>query len=394
MLSILCIGGSIIIFLRADGIRSKKWLAMSMLLWGTVYLYRTVQDITDGLHVVNFTRHIVLDPTFLLIGNFFIMILLPYPIEVLRPGWLNLKRTMLIFAPYLAIVAIYFVGSAICGRPPASIRTIDEFTANITDFTIWYRIVFLISTLIYLTVIMVFILRYEKSYKDWCQNNFGTMKNFEITWLISYAAFIALIGTAYAWIAVTGSMTASIIHKILVLGFFCIALYNGLFHSNPYSEGFFKFTLDEKKARDEAFAEEETILSTLTSVEKISQKLPDNDSFSCRLAEYKHLVEEWLITEKQFLRSDFKLIDVRELLPLNRSYLSRIFNEGFGDSFSNVIKHLRIEEAERLLTERPDLPVNKIAEMTGFSNASVFHRTFCATHSGITPNSFKKKMSS
>ena len=53
---------------------------------------------------------------------------------------------------------------------------------------------------------------------------------------------------------------------------------------------------------------------------------------------------------KPYLRGDFKFMDVSEILPLNRTYLSRVFNDGFGDSFSGVVRDYRIRETEEMLS--------------------------------------------
>ena len=101
-----------------------------------------------------------------------------------------------------------------------------------------------------------------------------------------------------------------------------------------------------------------------------------NNSFNDRLTNYKEKLEEWMETEKPYLRKDFKLIDAMEILPLNRSYLSRLFNEGYGESFYQFVMRYRIEESKRLLLSRPDLKITKIAELSGFSSISVFGRAF------------------
>jgi len=83
-----------------------------------------------------------------------------------------------------------------------------------------------------------------------------------------------------------------------------------------------------------------------------------------------------MANEKPYLRKDFKLIDVMEILPLNRSYLSRLFNEGYGESFYHYVMHYRIEESKRLLLSQPNLKITEIAELSGFSSISVFGRAF------------------
>ena len=84
-------------------------------------------------------------------------------------------------------------------------------------------------------------------------------------------------------------------------------------------------------------------------------------------------------------------MDVSEVLPLNRTYLSRVFNDGFGDSFSGVVRDYRIREAEEMLVNRKDIPVGQVGELCGFSSPSVFHRAFVQSHGGLTPNRYRRQ---
>lgn len=90
-------------------------------------------------------------------------------------------------------------------------------------------------------------------------------------------------------------------------------------------------------------------------------RLPESESaFLKKLPAYRDEVANWMIEKKPYLNPSFKLIDVSEILPLNRTYLSRVFNDGFGDSFSNVVRDYRIREAEWMLTNRKDISVGRV----------------------------------
>lgn len=108
----------------------------------------------------------------------------------------------------------------------------------------------------------------------------------------------------------------------------------------------------------------------------VDSVIPANKPFTDKISVYKAKLEEWMLTEKPYLRKDFKLIDVMEILPLNRSYLSRLFNDGYGVSLYQFVMSYRLEESKRLLIIRPDLDITKIAELSGFSSISVFGRAF------------------
>lgn len=103
----------------------------------------------------------------------------------------------------------------------------------------------------------------------------------------------------------------------------------------------------------------------------------EDTSFNDRIMTYAEKMKVWLEQEKPWLNPDFKLGDIAMVFAINRTYISRIFNEGFGASFSRVIQNLRVKEAERLIRTRPDLQMNQIADMSGFKSGSTFNRRYC-----------------
>jgi two-component system response regulator YesN len=59
----------------------------------------------------------------------------------------------------------------------------------------------------------------------------------------------------------------------------------------------------------------------------------------------------------------------------NAAYLGRIFAEEVGESFSNFLNRVRIEQACRFLIETSE-PVSRIAELTGYTSTNYFLNVF------------------
>lgn len=115
--------------------------------------------------------------------------------------------------------------------------------------------------------------------------------------------------------------------------------------------------------------------------------------FVDKIPEYKVMLEQWMDAEKPYMNQNFKLLDVMQALPLNRSYLSRMFNDAYGESFFSFVMRYRLQESVRLLESRPDLTIARIAQICGFSSASVFGRAFLK-NKGLTPKEYRKSISS
>lgn len=83
---------------------------------------------------------------------------------------------------------------------------------------------------------------------------------------------------------------------------------------------------------------------------------------------------------------ELSLADLARRLGTNTHYLSRALNEGLGQSFSDFINRLRVDEARRRLGGEGD--VLAIALGVGFGSKSSFNRAFL-THAGMTPSAWR-----
>lgn len=83
------------------------------------------------------------------------------------------------------------------------------------------------------------------------------------------------------------------------------------------------------------------------------------------------------------------LDEVADACSVNPSYLSRVFHQTTGYTFTNYVNRLRVERAKELLVTRPNAFVYEIALELGFEDSAYFSRLFRAL-SGTTPGSWRK----
>ena len=319
MATVICLGGALLLLLRGRDSRSRRVLAAVMSIWGLIYTVRVAGTLM-GNPDLNFTSTGAADTLVLIVGNFFLIVLLLYPLEVVRPGWLSLKRAGILLFPYAALSLLYYAGLYLLGQEPLLLRDTDQFMEHIGEFNVWYRLLMIASIVLYLAFLFRLTWRYKEVYRQWCHDNYSDQKNIDISWLRRYGIGVALIGVA----------------------------------NHADSPG-------------------------------------DESIFLRKLPAYRAAVARWMAERKPYLRGDFKLMDVSEILPLNRTYLSRVFNDGFGDSFSSVVRGYRMREAEEMLVSHRDIPVGQVGELCGFSSPSVFHRAFVQSHGGLTPNRYRRQ---
>ncbi|WP_054955542.1 AraC family transcriptional regulator [Paenibacillus dakarensis] len=79
-------------------------------------------------------------------------------------------------------------------------------------------------------------------------------------------------------------------------------------------------------------------------------------------------------------------------LGYNRAYLSRIFKKETGVSPVTYLLKLRIDQAKRLLRERPELSVEQVAASVGLTDPLYFSRQF-KRFCGQSPSSYRRDIS-
>lgn len=86
---------------------------------------------------------------------------------------------------------------------------------------------------------------------------------------------------------------------------------------------------------------------------------------------------------------DISLREAAEKVHLNPTYLSTLFKQETGLSFTAYLTDLRLSRAEELLRQT-NLPVTEIALRCGFSSPGYFTNVFREKHS-VTPSGFRSK---
>lgn len=106
------------------------------------------------------------------------------------------------------------------------------------------------------------------------------------------------------------------------------------------------------------------------------------------IVKVKRLFEE----EQLYLEPHLKLSDVADRVGTNRTYISRYFNRGNGQTFYDYVNSLRVKHAENLLLTSSH-PLFLVAEEAGFNSLSTFRRVFMACHD-CTPAEFRNRAKS
>mgnify|MGYP003320607035 CR=1 FL=1 len=91
----------------------------------------------------------------------------------------------------------------------------------------------------------------------------------------------------------------------------------------------------------------------------------------------------------QHFKENISQSDVAEAIGVTPSYLSNIFREENGESYSKFITSLRMAQAALLLKTKPNLSLKSIAEEIGYFSEKHFISLFKNFY-GLTPNDYRK----
>jgi AraC-like DNA-binding protein len=126
---------------------------------------------------------------------------------------------------------------------------------------------------------------------------------------------------------------------------------------------------------------ENDFFEELTSVEPIStEKLQTSTSRKFDWIQAK----EQIIQDKLYLQQGITIQHLAEYFNTNRTTFSSCLNKNERQNFNTFINELRINYAQEVLSEQPQLPLSEVALKCGFSEQSNFSRQFRLI-SGVSP---------
>ena len=326
--AVLCFFGAAQCLRHLENNRIRKVWAIILILWG----------LQESVVVVMFKTannpfrvgNELMESTPMLVACVFAWLLFIYPCISMRPGKFNWGRGALFLLPVAVLGVIDYM-------LPVDLRIL------IALYPIW---------LLYVGF------RRVHRYRQWCEENFSTLDDIDAQWIVRYIIMVMLAALVFFYLCVSDDPARAFTQQwylMFVLG----------------------YTTDQVLHRPDPW---ERLHSTVVEEEK-DEPDPAN-------AAYRATLEAWLEKEKPYCNPDFQLTDLRQVLPLNRSYLSRFINTEYGCSFYQWVNGLRIKEAQRLMTEQPDLKIQDIADRCGFSSRRVFSQIF-TRETGTTPTEWK-----
>lgn len=331
--------GAWLIFRHSDGLRIRKAWGITLLTWGLADGAYLVCWLISPMKMMDMSAY-ELTTHELLIGNLLGWLLLLYPTEALRPKWLTARRALLQLVPMFALVAFDYI-----------------LPVNLAPVIALYPF-----------ALLGLLITHMRAYRIWCEENFSTLDDIDVQWIMRYLIMLVLVGVVYLYLCLSHSHTRGFTQLWLVIFMLAYSTEKILFHRDPW-------------AMPQPFKQEK------------SDEMEENAVSESANAAYRKKLEQWMEHEKPYTNPDLRLIDLQQVLPMNRTYLSQFIHREYGCTFYQFVNRYRIEEAKRLKLEQPDLKISEVSALCGFSSPTVFTRTF-TTITGLTPRQWAQKIHS
>lgn len=324
--------GSFLVFKHADGLRIRRVWGWTLLIWGLIDSTYLVGHIFAHSQIMDMgAQHITTIELFL--GNLLGWVLLLYPTEAVRPGWLSVKTGLWQVLPMCVLIGLDYL-------IPLSLRPLIA---------------------LYPFALIPLLLTHIRVYKNWCEENFSTLDAFDVQWIIRYMWMVVLVGVNYIFICVTQTPARGFTQLWFTIFMFAYSTEQILCRKDPW---------EMVRGREKA---EEPEPEAVSSQDALRQKL-----------------DLWMEQEKPYVNPAFQLSDLGAVLPMNRTYLSQFIKAEYGCTFYQFVSRYRLAEAKRLKLEQPDLKMDEIAARCGFSSRTVFSNVF-TREEGVSPREWFKK---
>ena len=331
--ALLCFFGAAICFRHLEHNRIRKTWAIILVLWGgwELVMVALFKTAYNPFRVGDE----LMESTSMLLACVFAWMLMIYPSISIRPGKYNWRRGALFLLPVAVLGVIDYI-------LPLDLRIL------IAIYPLW---------------LMYVVFQNIRRYHRWCEENFSTLDDIDAQWFVRYMVMVVLAGLVFYYLCLSDDPARAFTQQwylMFVLG----------------------YTTDQVLHRPDPW---ERLRSTVVEEEK-DEPDPANTA-------YREILDAWLEKDKPYRNPDFQLQDLRQVLPMNRTYLSQFINAEYGCSFYCWVNGLRIAESKRLMTEHPEMSLEEISGQCGFSSRRLFTQIF-TRETGMTPRDWSKKRQS
>lgn len=348
----LFISGVLLCLQCAGNRRPRIYLAIFSFVAASELAYRVYVAYRTGTIT---TVNEVLPIYVLVCGILEILLMYLYPLEVVRPNWITLKRLFLLFLPWLLV-------GCVCVLIYPDIRDLSSFAEilrYIGEFNVWFRLLILFLCFIPYTILLLCV-----PYK-WQQNSVDKK------WIYKYVFGIQIIGLLFSAVVLTGSALVSCIHLLYCILFFLYV---------TYQELYLRLIPTEIKIVAPSVMVGTTALGDSIGKDKTAPRNPLWEKLILQM------------NEKELWRNpDLTLEDLSKGLNTNRTTLSVLIQQHGNSGYAEFINRHRVEAFVEAVNSGNSLNTQQLFYEVGFRSKSTALRNF-RLYMGCTPGEYIQRI--
>ena len=197
--------GVLLMYRRNNGIKARKLFGWALLVWGLSDLIYLIGWAAAPKQLMDMGAS-DLTGYEMLLGNLLGWMMLLYPTEALRPGWLTWKTAMWQLLPMFALVGL--------------------------DYLIPINLSPIIA--LYPYVLLALLFTHMRAYRIWCEENYSTLDDIDVRWLIRYCCMLILVGVNYVYMCYSHDHTRGFTQQWFVVFMMIYSIEQILFRKDPW----------------------------------------------------------------------------------------------------------------------------------------------------------------
>lgn len=197
--ALVCLLISFLLFIRRkNGERSRKILVVIILFSVLNYVTRFI-DICRGDE-----PEVLISIDMLLLAIFMVTSYLIYPIEVISPGYLNFRRIVRIYIPWMILVIVSVLSSYVFGVTFIHYGSLLDMLPYITRFDVWFRL--LLVLFIFVPVLTILFIPHTRRYSnvgnDWTRKYIVLFVINTLAYILVLALDLLIVKILYYYVSV------------------------------------------------------------------------------------------------------------------------------------------------------------------------------------------------
>lgn len=339
--------------LRHETGDNSRWvLAFGSLASGLMAGFALIANITN--HASTGAPPTMLSPWIGLVYMSLHIIMVLYPITVVKADWLNPLRYFFLFLP----VAVFFIAFLFFAGRWTPLNTTADIIANVKKADVLLRLTSQLIMFPYCFILLMLPYSYRKSSADFW-------------WIINYCFGLTVICVVHIILVLTNAPVLMVILPVLAALFYYLSM--------DYELG------DRlRPGKAEAEAMETAAEPQAPAVEEVPQNLSPEFGLWSRINYYMEKEEIWR-------DPDLSLVSMARRCGTNVTYLNRIIRQETESGFKEMVIKKRVASVAEQLRSNPECDIQEAFFNAGFRSRTTAWRNFKEVM-GVTPSDFRQSL--